>query len=290
MGHLMRRLKKLHGEIKKTGQRGISGIKRLLKSFGTISSEYRFFAKTKQKKVDLTRSAVKLSEKALLALSSILPGTTAFDNLKGRHQEEILRLLDLGPKLLDQILYWLRTGKVAPGKIVTLWKWVPTCIPKGKIGKPVEFGRKWIINAYRGGYVLLTASENPKLHDQHSVIESLSLHSQVFSRSPKSYGTDRGMYSTENLEYCLGAEIKQIAIQPKGNGQSLLNKKDQKRLSDRRAGIEPRIAHLKTRGLGRSRMKTDLGDLISGYRSALSYNLSLLMKDLAANQMNLMPA
>ena len=37
-------------------------------------------------------------------------------------------------------------------------------------------------------------------------------------------------------------------------------------------------------------MKTDLGDLISGYRSALSYNLSLLMKDLAANQMNLMPA
>ena len=136
----------------------------------------------------------------------------------------------------------------------------------------------------------MTASENPKLHDQHSVIESLSLHSQVFSRSPKSYGTDRGMYSTENLEYCLGAEIKQIAIQPKGNGQSLLNKKDQKRLSDRRAGIEPRIAHLKTRGLGRSRMKTDLGDLISGYRSALSYNLSLLMKDLAANQMNLMPA
>ena len=129
MGHLMRRLKKLHGEIKKTGQRGISGIKRLLKSFGTISSEYRFFAKTKQ-----------------------------------------------------------------------------------------------------------------------------------------------------------------IAIQPKGNGQSLLNKKDQKRLSDRRAGIEPRIAHLKTRGLGRNRMKTDLGDLISGYRSALSYNLSLLMKDLAANQMNLMPA
>ena len=90
----------------------------------------------------------------------------------------------------------------------------------------------------------MTASENPKLHDQHSVIESLSL----------------------------------------------LNKKDQKRLSDRRAGIEPRIAHLKTRGLGRSRMKTDLGDLISGYRSALSYNLSLLMKDLAANQMNLMPA
>jgi len=128
--------------------------------------------------------------------------------------------------------------------------------------------------------VLLTAPENPKLHDQHSVIESLSLHNHIFNRPPKSYGTDRGMYSAENLEYCLSSDIEKIAIQPKGKGQSLVSKKDQKELSDRRAGIEPRIAHLKARGLGRSRMKTDLGDLISGYRSALSYNLTHLMRDL----------
>jgi len=280
MGHLMRRLKRLHEEIKKMGQKGIQGIGTILKSFSKISTEYRFFAKTKEKKVALTKKAVELSAEALSTLSKILPGTKKFDVLKGRHQEEILRFLDLGPKLLSQIVYWLKTGKVAKDKIVTLWKWIPTCIPKGKIGKPVEFGRKWIINAYTGGYVLLTAPENPKLHDQHSVIESLSLHGQVFDQPPKSYGTDRGMYSAENLEYCLSSDIEKIAIQPKGKGQSLVSKKDQKELSDRRAGIEPRIAHLKARGLGRSRMKTDMGDLISGYRSALSYNLSHLMRDL----------
>ena len=104
---------------------------------------------------------------------------------------------------------------------------------------------------------------------------------------PKSYATDRGMSSIENIEYCLNAEIEKIGIQPKGKQQSLLSKKDQKELSDRRAGIEPRIAHLKTRGLGRSRMKTDLGDLISGHRSALSYNVSLLMRDLGRNEMSL---
>ena len=281
MGHLMKRMRKLHAEVKKTGRRGIEGLSQVLKSFGNISTEYRFFAKTQQAKKDLTEKAVKLSGSALLSLSSILPGTKAFDGLKGRYQEEILRLLDLGPKLLEQILYWLKTGKVAPNKIVTLWKWVPTCIAKGKIGKPVEFGRKWIINCYKGGYVLLTAPANPKFSDQHSVIESLSLHAQVFEEMPKSYATDRGMSSVENLEYCLGAEIKKIGIQRKGKQKSLLNKRDQKELSDRRAGIEPRIAHLKTRGLGRSKMKTDLGDLISGYRSALSYNLSHLMRDLS---------
>ena len=137
--------------------------------------------------------------------------------------------------------------------------------------------------------MLVAAPENPKLSDQHSVIESLSLHTEVFDEMPKSYATDRGMSSAQNLEYCLGAEIEKIGIQPKGKGKLLLSKKDQKELSDRRAGIEPRIAHLKARGLGRSRMKTDLGDLISGYRSALSYNLCLLMRDFERNKMNLVP-
>ncbi|MDC0980254.1 hypothetical protein OAQ84_00815 [Bdellovibrionales bacterium] len=98
--------------------------------------------------------------------------------------------MNLAPRLQDQIDYWLRTGKVAQGKIISLWKWTPQAISKGKVGRTVEFGRKWIIN------------------------------------------------------------------------------------------FEPRIVHLKTRGLGKSRMKSDIGDLISGYRSALSYNLTHLIRDL----------
>lgn len=286
MGHLMKRLKKIDDEMKKNGKRGLRGISKFAKEFGKLSTHYRFFAKTKPAKEKVLRAAVRLSEQALVSLSGILPGARAFDALKGRYQDEILRMTHLGPRLLEQILFWLRTGKVAQDKIVTLWKLIPTCIPKGKIGKPVEFGRKWLINCYRGGYVLLTAPENPKTHDQHSVVESLSLHSEVFDTMPKSYATDRGMYSTENLEYCLSAGINKIGIQPKGRALSLVNKKEQKRLSARRAGMEPRIGHLKNRGLGRSRMKTDLGDLISGYRSALSYNLSLLMRDLALKPLN----
>ncbi len=280
MGHLMKRLKKINDQLKRNGKRGLQGISRFVTEFGKLSTHYRFFAKTKPAKEKILRLAVNLSQQALSSLSDILPGTKSFDLLKRRSQEEVLRFLDLGPRLLEQILYWLNTGKVAQHKIVSLWKMIPTCISKGKIGKPVEFGRKWIVNCYQGGYVLVTAPENPKLSDQHSVIESLSLHSEVFEIMPTTYGTDRGMSSIENLELCLNAGIKQIGIQPKGKRNSLLSTKEQKKLSDRRAGIEPRIAHLKARGLGRSRMKSDVGDLISGYRSALSYNLSHLMRDL----------
>jgi hypothetical protein len=182
---------------------------------------------------------------------------------------------------MDQIGYWLRRGKVAPDKIISLWKLIPRAIPKGKIGKSVEFGRKWIVNAYHGGYVLVAAPENPKIADQHCVIESLSLHNTVFDEMPASYGTDRGMYSTDNLELCLSAGIKKIAIQPKGKAEPLVSRRLYQKLANRRVAVEARIAHMKLKGLGRSRMKTDLGDLISGYRSALSCNLGHLMRDLA---------
>jgi len=80
-----------------------------------------------------------------------------------------------------------------------------------------------------------------------------------------------------------------IAIQPKGKASAFVSRRDLREFANRRAGIEPRIGHLKTRGLGRSRMKTDMGDLTSGYRSALSWNLSPLMPDLARKTMDAVP-
>lgn len=286
MHHLMKRLAALHGIIKRAGGKGIAGVKLLADQFKKHLTEYRFFAKDKETKTELLCKAKALSEKGLLALEKYLPGQSTFDKLQKRYQEEILRFRTLGPELMDQIGYWLSTGKVATDKIISLWKIVPKAISKNKIGKPVEFGRKWIVNCYRGGYMLLMAHSNPKISDPDCVIESLSLHKRIFNEAPKSYGTDRGMYSAQNLELCLSAGIEKIAIQPKGKAQPLVRRRDHQELSNRRAGIEPRIGHLKTRGLGRSRMKTDSGDLISGYRSALSWNLSLLMRDLSMKEIN----
>jgi transposase, IS5 family len=281
MNHLMKRLSSISRKLKEVSGRGIAGVKGLCDDFKKIMTHYRFFAKDVKTKKEFVKKAQRLTEIGLEKLSQFVPGDKAFNKLQPRFQEEILRLSTLGPKLMDQIGYWLRTGKVAADKIISLWKFDPRAISKGKLGKSVEFGRKWIVNCYRGGYVLVFAPENQKIADQHCVIESLSLHATVFDQIPKTYGTDRGMYSLENLELCLSAGIEKIAIQPKGKASPLVSRRDHRELSNRRAAIEPRIAHLKTRGLGRSRMKTDMGDLISGYRSALSYNLSLLMRDLS---------
>jgi hypothetical protein len=69
-------------------------------------------------------------------------------------------------KLLPQIRHWLRTGRVATGKIINL------CIPelysivRGKVGKAVEFGLSWGLTRLRGGFILATmARERGDLHD-----------------------------------------------------------------------------------------------------------------------------
>ena len=281
MNHLIRRLKAISGKLKEVCGRGIGGMKALSEQFKKVMTHYRFFAKDMVTKTRMIQEAKTLSEVGLERLSQFLPGNSAFDRLQRRTQMEVLRLLSLGPQLMEQIGFWLRSGKVAPDKIISLWKHIPKAIPKGKIGKPVEFGRKWLVNAYHGGYVLIEAPENPKIADQHCVLESLSLHNTVFDKMPSSYATDRGMYSTENLEICLGAGINKIAIQPKGKAVPRVSQRDHRELSNRRVTVEARIAHLKLKGLGRSRMKTYLGDLISGYRSALACNLIHLMRDLA---------
>ena len=101
---------------------------------------------------------------------------------------------------------------------------------------------------------------------------------------------NRGMHSEGNIALCKEAGIRKIGIQPKGRARPLVNQQDHRHLKNRRAGMEPRIGHLKVRGLGLSRMKSDEGDIISGHRSALSYNLCHLIRDLSKQAENTMVA
>jgi len=283
MAHLMKKAKKFHAKLKETGKRGICGIKKAAEAFSKDFTDYRFFQKTKEGKTRIIKRCVKKAQEVLKALDH---AKSIAASLSVRDRDSYQRLLELGPRLMEQILSWVKTGQVASNKIVSLWKEAPKAISKGKIGKKVEFGRKWIVNCYRGGYVLVDAPAKVKISDQHCVKESLKLHNENFPQSPENYATDRGMWSKKNIALCQETGIKDIGIQPKGRAKPLVSQRVHRQLKNRRAGIEPRIGHLKTRGLGRSRMKSDEGDLISGYRSALSYNLCHLMRDLCSQRVN----
>ena len=59
-----------------------------------------------------------------------------------------------GRKLWPQIVHWLRHGRVAKEKIINLSKPGLRAIPRGRVGKDVEFGLKWGIQQEGGGFVL----------------------------------------------------------------------------------------------------------------------------------------
>jgi hypothetical protein len=119
MHHLMKRLTALHGAIKSVGGRGLRGVKSIVEEFKKHLAKYRFFAKDKKTKTELLRKAMELSSRGLQSLSVFLPEQKTFEKLQPRYQKEILRLQSLGPELMDQIRYWLHTGKVAKDKIVS---------------------------------------------------------------------------------------------------------------------------------------------------------------------------
>ena len=61
----------------------------------------------------------------------------------------------------------------------------------------------------------------------------------------------------------------------------LVNDDEIERLKNRRASTEGIIGHVKMRGMGKSKMKSDEATLLEGQRSILSLNLSRFTKDLA---------
>src|SRR4030095_5138876 len=81
----------------------------------------------------------------------------------GRKLSELYQTMG---KLLPQIRHWLRTGRVAAGKIINLYIPELYSIVRGKVGKAVEFGLSWGLTRLRGGFVLATmAHERGELHD-----------------------------------------------------------------------------------------------------------------------------
>lgn len=275
--NLMKKIRERTIKIVSTIKGKTSGIVKELKSLGEkakkVMKEYQFFAK--ENKNELIEKALGISRKYLSALEEAVK--CGMGKLRPKLRKEMEHLLEIVPTLFGQITKWLKTGKVAADKIICLYKEKPAFISKGKIGKAVEVGRKWIINQLWGGFILLTAPENPKIADTDCVKISLQECARTFGEIPESYGTDRGMYSAANIKRCKKYGVKNIGIQPKGQAKWEVGRATAREMYCRRAGIEPRIGILGRLGLKKSSARTDKGDVITGQKAAIGFNLKKLM-------------
>jgi IS5 family transposase len=101
-------------------------------------------------------------------------------------------------------------------KVYSIFEPHTDLIKRGKVRTPIEFGHKVFLAESEQG--LITQYEvlkgNPS--DEAHVVPSLDRHMEAFGRVPELYGSDRGVFSEQNLASCKHDGVKVVCIPQRG--------------------------------------------------------------------------
>jgi hypothetical protein len=250
--------------------------------------EYRLFAKTKEKKTRVMAQMATLVEKVNNHLGTALQ-EAGVQSAKLRKyalvaKAKLLRLHETMSRLLPQIRYWLRTGWVASGKIISLHVPELYSIVRGKVGKSVEFGLRWGMARLRGGYLLATlAKDRTELLDSKFAVRAVIDHVALFAKAPRAYAYDRGGYSESNLGALKKLGVEQAGVAPRGRCRWAVSGRARDRLVKERALIEAGIGSIKTPRYGFNRPAARSVAMMGacGQRAVLGFNSTKLVREVA---------
>ena len=253
--------------------------------------EYRLFAKTKEKKTRVMAQMVSIVEKVNGQLGTALQAAEAGQSKRrGRAivaEAKLVQLHQTMSRLLPQIRYWLRTGWVASGKIISLHIPELYSIVRGKVGKKVEFGLSWGIARLRGGYLLATrARDRRELLDSKFAVRAVRDHIALFAKAPRAYAYDRGGYSTQNVATLRDLGVKDVGLAPRGRAQWAVSGPVRDRLVKERALVEAGIGTIKSSRYGFNRPAARSAAMMGacGQRAVLGFNTTKLVRELAARK------
>ncbi len=255
--------------------------------------EYRLFAKEKSKaaKNRMVAQMATLVDKVRTELGHALQqASKAKQKLRGYGKvawRQIERLQRTMGKLLPQIRYWLRTGRVAANKIINLQIPELYAMVRNKVGKTVEFGLSWGIRRLRGGFLLATLAQNKaEMHDSKFAVRAVKDHIALFGKPPKSYAYDRGGWSRSNVTECKKLGVKNVGIAPRGRAKWAVCGQVRAKLVQERAQVEGGIGTLKCEkyGFNRPSAKSVAGMGVRGQCAVLGHNLNKLLRGLAARR------
>lgn len=251
-----------------------------LAGIAKTSKEYFFLAKNTviEKRREVFRRLHRQVKKSVYPLIDFLQssGQSSLDLLPWNLREQARMIGKDAKRYLLDVAHFVRKHALKPGKILSLHLREVACACKGKLGKDCEFGRVFQLGRIGGNFLIPMACTSVRMEDKLNFGSAIIEHAAIFGDGRlDSIATDKGYYSKANFNIAANAGVREIGLQCPGRvkiRQSSENIVDAKRLRDRRAGIEPLISHAKRFGLGKSRMKSDISTLASGYRSVLGFN------------------
>src|SRR5216683_4891751 len=186
-------------------------------------------------------------------------------------------------RLIPQIVPWITTGVVAKGKIVHAGVLQARAIVRNKVGKKVEFGLPYLLSRLGGGYVFGTLIRGV-VDESKMPLQALAGYRAIFGAqaTPALVVYDRGGYATATIRALDNEGVKEIGIQPKGQGAWHVAEAVRETVRSERGKTEGIIGTLKTDKYGFNRPTERLWHTLemAGPRSILSFNLNKLMRDL----------
>jgi hypothetical protein len=252
---------------------------------------HRLFADTAGKRKKLTTELANIVEGINLELGQCLDAARGQGERLKKHGKvawtKLTALRGTMSKLLPQIRYWLRTGKVAAGKVINIHIPELYSIVRGKAGKAVEFGLKWGFARLRGGFILATlARTKSDLSDTHFALQAVDQHIGLFGKPPVSYAYDRGGYSRDNIKTLKAKGVTDVGLAPRGKAKWEVDEKAKEMLVNERAQVEGSIGAVKSSRYGFNRPAARSAEMmgVCGQRAALGLNLNKLVRGLAARR------
>lgn len=259
-------------------------IKGRLQEMAWNLRKHRLFSKTKEQRLKVAAKMSQLTKDLLQDLEQLTKNISS--NVSGKKKRAANHLADVHMamlQLIGQIDHWIKSGWPTPEKIVSLFQIDLRSIPRGKIGKDVEFGLKWGVNQIRGGYVRLFMMSEMRSADFNYAVEAIREHIRIFGVPPDEYGFDRGGWSEPHMEEMKELGVKRVGVAPKGKESWKVSAACEDRIKRERAQVEGKIGTMKHYGFNKPEEKTTPGMRRAARRAELRFNLTKLFRDLTGH-------
>ena len=267
-------------------RRGVWGVDTALDQVRTILrsvKEHHLFAKGKGAKQQvLTRLLTEVGQLVVQTRPLVVRLGQRRDRVTHKALTTLQTMHEVAKRLIPQIVQWITTGVVAKGKIIHTGLTQARAIVRHKAGKQVEFGLPYLLSRLGGGYVFGTLIRGV-VDESKMPLQALAGYRAIFGAqaTPTLLVYDRGGYATATLKALAHEGVKEIGIQPKGQGAWHVAEAVRETVRSERGKTEGIIGTLKTDKYGFNKPKERLWQTLemAGPRSILSFNLNKLMRD-----------
>jgi IS5 family transposase len=255
IGILHQAVRTLSRTASSLGQKIVSHVratKRALARWGASSK-----AKPKERKAQGKKILKKVAQ---LATDTLAQSRQAFKQLSAtapsQLKQKFSQTIELSEKLVQQTKEKLAGKRTIEERIVSFFDPEARAIVKGKLDKPVEFGRTLQLVQDDSGVIVHYEIHRGNPSDKTELISLVRQTKKVLKQTPRELATDRGYYSSENLNKLSRLGVRRVGI-PKIGRLSRTERRHQhrrwfKELQRFRCGIEAGISLLKRRfSLGR---------------------------------------